>query len=93
MENGEMKHTVTIENRERIVINCVDDVESFNEEKVVVYTGMGVMIVSGYNFTVSYTHLDVYKRQSWFCSRSGRLYIWAACGERETRCTPQWLPQ
>ena len=40
MENGEMKHTVTIENRERIVINCVDDVESFNEEKVVVYTGM-----------------------------------------------------
>ena len=58
MENGEMKHTVTIENRERIVINCVDDVESFNEEKVVVYTGMGVMIVSGYNFKVHCLNVD-----------------------------------
>ena len=34
MENGEMKHTVTIENRERIVINCVDDVESLVTLKV-----------------------------------------------------------
>ena len=50
MENNESmgRHTVTIEDRKRIKINCVEDVESFNEEKVVVYTSMGV---------------DVYKRQ------------------------------
>ncbi len=53
MENSETKHTVLIENRNRIKINCVEDVESFNEEKVVVYTSMGVMVVTGFDFKVS----------------------------------------
>ena len=55
MENTETKsgHTVLIEDRSRIKINCVDDVESFNDEKVVVYTSMGVMIVTGFDFKVS----------------------------------------
>jgi sporulation protein YabP len=55
MENNESmgRHTVTIEDRKRIKINCVEDVESFNEEKVVVYTSMGVMIVSGFDFKVN----------------------------------------
>ena len=60
MENKETgtKHTVVVEDRGRIKINCVEDVESFNEEKVVVYTAMGVMIVSGYNFKVSRLNVD-----------------------------------
>lgn len=60
MENKETgaKHCVVIENRSRIKINCVEDVESFNEEKVVVYTALGVMIVSGYNFKVSRLNVD-----------------------------------
>ena len=55
MENNESmgRHTVTIEDRKRIKINCVEDVERFNEEKVVVYTSMGVMIVSGFDFKVN----------------------------------------
>ena len=46
MENNESmgRHTVTIEDRKRIKINCVEDVESFNEEKVV---------VSGFDFKVN----------------------------------------
>lgn len=60
MENTEKtsKHSVLIEDRCRIKINCVEDVESFNEEKVVVYTAMGVMIISGYNFKVSKLNVD-----------------------------------
>ena len=60
MENKEsgVKHTVVIEDRSRIKINCVEDVESFNEEKVVVYTAMGVMIITGYNFKVSRLNVD-----------------------------------
>ncbi len=52
------KHSVVIEDRSRIKINCVDDVESFNEEKAVVYTSMGVMIITGYNFKVSRLNVD-----------------------------------
>ncbi len=55
---GAGKHTVTIEDRQRIKINCVEDVESFNEEKAVVYTSLGVMIISGYNFKVSRLNVD-----------------------------------
>ena len=57
MENN-AKHSVLIENRSRIQINCVEDVESFNEEKVVVYTAMGAMIVTGYDFKVSKLNVD-----------------------------------
>lgn len=57
MENS-AKHSVLIENRSRIKINCVEDVESFNEEKVVVYTAMGAMIVTGYDFKVSKLNVD-----------------------------------
>ena len=52
------KHSVVIEDRSRIKINCVDDVESFNEEKAVVYTSMGVMVITGYNFKVSRLNVD-----------------------------------
>ena len=52
------KHSVVIEDRSRVKINCVDDVESFNEEKAVVYTSMGVMIITGYNFKVSRLNVD-----------------------------------
>ena len=57
-ENKETKHSVVIEDRSRVKINCVDDVESFNEEKAVVYTSMGVMIITGYNFKVSRLNVD-----------------------------------
>lgn len=52
------RHTVVIEDRCRIKINCVDDVESFNDEKVVVYTSRGVMIVTGFDFKVSRLSVD-----------------------------------
>lgn len=61
MENtagAESKHTVLVENRSRIKINCVEDVESFNEEKVVVYTSMGVMVITGFDFKVSRLSVD-----------------------------------
>lgn len=56
--NAVSKHTVLIENRSCIKINCVEDVESFNEEKVVVYTSMGVMIITGFDFKVSRLSVD-----------------------------------
>lgn len=60
MEKNESigKHMVTIEDRKKIKITCVEDVESFNEEKVVVYTKLGVMVIVGYDFKISSLNLD-----------------------------------
>ena len=44
------KHTVSMENRERIIISDVEDVESFDEEKVCVLTSMGILTVEGSDF-------------------------------------------
>ena len=60
MEPGDsaLKHSVTIEDRGKIVINCVDDVESFNDEKAVVYTSMGTMVIRGSDFKVHSLNVD-----------------------------------
>jgi len=49
MEDGK-RHAVSIENREKIVICDVKDVESFDEEKVTVETSMGSLTVTGSEF-------------------------------------------
>ena len=46
------KHGITIENRERITISAVEDVESFDEEKVIVETSLGTMTVKGCDFKI-----------------------------------------
>ncbi len=84
MENREAgaKHTVVIEDRSRIKINCVEDVESFNEEKVVVYTSMGIMIINGYNFKVS--RLNVEDGQLVIDGEIDKLEYTEAAGPAET---------
>ncbi len=46
------KHCITIENREKITISAVEDVESFDEEKVIVETALGTMTVKGCDFKI-----------------------------------------
>ncbi|MBE5040252.1 sporulation protein YabP [Ructibacterium gallinarum] len=48
----EKRHFITMENREKLTITEVEDVESFDEEKVVVYTSMGTMTVIGSEFRI-----------------------------------------
>ena len=40
MDENTREHKVTIENRERLTVGAVEDVESFDEEKVVILTDM-----------------------------------------------------
>ncbi len=51
-------HKVILENREKLTISGVDDVESFDEEKVVVITQMGTMTVTGADFRISRLNVD-----------------------------------
>lgn len=57
MEN-EKKHSITIENREKMIITAVEDLESFDEEKIIVYTSMGKLSVYGYDFKINKLNVD-----------------------------------
>lgn len=54
----EKKQYITMENRERLTITEVDDVESFDEGKVVVITSMGAMTVMGSGFRINKLNID-----------------------------------
>ena len=54
----EKRHSVVLENREKITITEVDDVESFDEEKVVIVTSMGTMTVLGGDFRINKLNVD-----------------------------------
>ncbi len=52
------KHSISMENREKLTITAVADVESFDEEKVIVETSMGMMTVLGSNFRIHKLNVD-----------------------------------
>lgn len=51
-------HKVILENRERLTISAVEDIESFDEEKVVVITEMGTMTVTGADFRINRLNVE-----------------------------------
>lgn len=55
---GGGKHSVTMENRERISITGVIDVLSFDEESIVADTDLGVMMIKGMNLHVNRLNLE-----------------------------------
>ncbi len=57
MEEGR-KHSITLENREKMMITAVDDVISFDEEKVIVDTAMGTLTVIGSDFRIHKLNVD-----------------------------------
>lgn len=54
----ELPHTVIMEGRERLSISGVEDVESFDEETIVLYTSKGMLIVKGDNLHIDKLSLD-----------------------------------
>lgn len=51
-------HKVVIEDRGRLMVSAVEDVESFDEEKVVIVTDMGTMTVVGGDFRISKLNVE-----------------------------------
>ena len=44
---GTIPHTLILEERNRLSVSGVSDVDSFDEEKVTVFTALGQLVVSG----------------------------------------------
>lgn len=54
----ERSHKVVLENRERLTVSTARDIESFDDERVVVVTDMGTMTVNGGNFHISKLNVE-----------------------------------
>ena len=63
-------HKVSIENREKTVVSGVKDVESFDENEVVVDTELGLLTLTGENFKLNKLVVD-----------TGELVVWGTVDE------------
>lgn len=52
------KHSITLQNRRCLSVCEVEDVESFDEEKVVILTSMGTLTVTGNGFRIQKLNVD-----------------------------------
>ena len=53
-----MDHHLILEDRERLTVSGVEDVESFDENTIVMVTAQGVLIVRGENLHIEKLSLD-----------------------------------
>lgn len=60
-------HTLVIEDRKRLSVSGVTDVESFDEETVALATELGELIIHGYDLHIN--RIDVESRRSFFGRR------------------------
>ncbi len=54
----EMPHTVILEGREKLSISGVTDVQSFDEEQVIMETVRGMMVVRGHGLHIERLQLE-----------------------------------
>ena len=54
----EMSHHIILEEREQLVVSGVEEVESFDENTIVMVTAQGVLIVRGENLHIEKLSLD-----------------------------------
>ncbi|MGN0665624.1 MAG: YabP/YqfC family sporulation protein [Huintestinicola sp.] len=52
-KNQELVHSVSLENRHKLVITGVTDTDKFNERSVLLYTCMGELMIKGKDLHVS----------------------------------------
>ncbi len=58
MEEEKREHNINMESRKKITVSGVEDIESFDEEKVVIYTSMGTLSINGYDFKINKLSVD-----------------------------------
>lgn len=51
-------NNVIMENRRKISVSGVEDIESFNEEQIILYTCNGVLIINGRGMHISKLSID-----------------------------------
>lgn len=52
MEEKNFPHTLTLENKNTLRITRVEEVDTFDEEKIILYTTDDTLIIEGYNLHI-----------------------------------------
>jgi len=52
-------HNLIMENRHKLSVSGVNDVESFNEEEIVLHTDMGALILKGNSLHISKLSIEI----------------------------------
>lgn len=58
MEEQKIPHSITIENRRKITVTGVNDIDKFDENMIVLFTVEGELIIRGKGFKVSDLNSD-----------------------------------
>lgn len=53
------KHNLILENRNKLMLSDISDVESFDESMVVAMTSLGAVVIKGENLHISKLNLDI----------------------------------
>lgn len=53
-----MQHRLELSGRERLIVSGVEEVERFDEEEIVMRTGVGTLVVGGHNLHIGKLNLD-----------------------------------
>lgn len=54
----ESVHNIIMEGRKKLSVSGVEDVESFNDEEIVLHTNMGILVVEGEMLHISKLSID-----------------------------------
>ena len=57
-EKREMIHKITMENREKMFICGVEDVESFDENEIIIYTTEGMLSIKGSDLHLNHLNTE-----------------------------------
>jgi len=59
VKKAEMPHSIILEGRERLSISGVEDVDSFDEESIVVFTSRGTLSIHGSGLRIEKLSIDL----------------------------------
>lgn len=57
-EKKTMQHKLTMENREKLFLSGVEDVDSFDENEIQVYTSEGLLMIKGNDLHISRLNVE-----------------------------------
>ena len=58
MDSKEKLCNIIIESRKKISVSAVEDVDSFDEDSIILLTSLGTLIVKGANFHINKLNVD-----------------------------------
>ncbi len=54
----DVMHNIIMENRKKLSVSGVNDVESFNEEEIILHTQMGMLVIKGTSLHIGKLNMD-----------------------------------